>query len=252
MNSLIPDENVLHAYVDGHLDAEARAQVEAFLARSPEWAATVAGWKRDAERLRTSFAASPRLAPNPRLDPAAVRRQLRVRRQKRLAMAAVVTLMTGIGGATGWKARDLSFAAANPPMADAVQAYRVFATAESAAVEVSATRPDGMQAWLAAHLRGGGTRVPDLSTYGVQLLGGRLLATEEGPAAMVLFQDEDGRRIALYMRPGGPFATEAMEERRDGGLVARYWSRNGYRFAVVAPADNDRAGEIASVLRVTG
>jgi len=250
MSALIPDEETLHAYVDGRLDAEAQARVEAFLARDADWAATVADWKRDAERLRAA-AAGPLLLPaNPRLDPAALRQGMRARRQRRLGAAAALLLVAGLGGGLGWTARERMFAAANPPMADAVSAYRVFATAGSQAVEVRATGADAMQTWLAQHLDRGGARVPDLTTYGVRLLGGRLLATEDGPAAMVLFEDEDGRRIAFYMRPGSPFATETIEERRDGGLLARYWSRHGYRFAVVAPADDERAAEIARVLRV--
>ncbi|HEY4252178.1 MAG TPA: hypothetical protein VGM87_13280 [Roseomonas sp.] len=248
MNPLIPDEELLHAYVDGHLDAEARQQVEVFLAHAPDWTEKIAGWKRDAERLRAAAAAP--LPPNPRLDPVALRQGMRRRRQRRFAMAAALLLVAGLGGGAGWMLRDAAFTAANPPMADAVHAYRVFATARGNAVEIRAAGAESMQAWLAANLDHGGTRVPDLTTYGVRLLGGRLLATEDGPAAMVLFESEDGRRVAFYMRPGRPFAAETMEERRDGGLVARYWYRNGYRFAVVAPADDARAAEIARVLRI--
>ncbi|GGJ42724.1 anti-sigma factor family protein [Neoroseomonas lacus] len=252
MSPIIPDEEMLHAYVDGRLDAEARRRVEAFLARDLNWAEKVAGWKRDAERLRAAATGWALMPPNPRLDPTGLRRAGRKRRQRRLATAAVLLLVAGLGGGAGWTARERMFAAAHPPMADAVSAYRVFATAGANAVEVSASGVEGMQAWLAQHLDRGGARLPDLTTYGVRLLGGRLLATDEGPAAMVFFEDEDGRRIAFFMRPGPPFATETIEERRDGGLLARYWHRNGYRFAVVAPADDARAAEIARVLRVGG
>lgn len=249
--SFVPDEETLHAFVDGRLETEERRRVESFLARSPEWAGRVAGWKRDAERLRSGCAA-PSMPSNPRLDPATLRREMRARSRRRLATAAMLVITAGLGGVVGWDARDRSFAAANPPMADAVHAYRVFATARSGAVEVSAGGDGTIGTWLSSHLGGSVGRVPDLGTYGFRLVGGRELATDGGPAAMLLFEDAGGRRIAYYMRPGPPFATETMEERRDGGLLARYWSRNGYRFAVVAPAEDARAAEIARVLKVNG
>lgn len=242
----VPDEETLHAFVDGRLETEERRQVEALLARSPEWAGRITGWKRDAERLRVGCAVPP-MPSNPRLDPAALRREARARSRRRLATAAMLVIATGLGGVAGWDARDRSFAAANPPMADAVHAYRVFATARSGAVEVNADGTIG--AWLSSHFGGSVGRVPDLGTYGFKLVGGRELATDGGPAAMLLFEDAGGRRVAYYMRPGPPFPAETMEERRDGGLLARYWSRNGHRFAVVAPAEDARAAEIARVLK---
>ncbi|MFC0408303.1 anti-sigma factor family protein [Roseomonas elaeocarpi] len=247
-SSMIPDEARLHRYVDGQLDPVERQEVESFLARSPDWAARVAGWKRDAESLRCG---APRLPHNPALEPAAIRRRLRARGRQRLAVAAMLLLTAGLGGTAGWTMRDRSFAAANPPMADAVQAYRVFAASRSNAVEVSTTAGDGMQSWLASNLGRGGVALPDLSGFGLRLVGGRLLATEDGPAAMVLFEDGQARRVAYYVRPGAPFDTDAMAERRDGGLLARYWSHGGRRYAVVAPADDAQAAEIARILRAT-
>ncbi|HYZ31279.1 MAG TPA: hypothetical protein VE684_03230 [Crenalkalicoccus sp.] len=247
MNQLRPTEDILHAYVDGHLDAEARQELEAVLARSPELAAQLAGWKRDAERLRVKCANEPLLSPNPRLDPAVLRRGLRARAGRRLAVAAMLVIAVGLGGTAGWQARDWSLAAAHLPMADAVQAYRVFATAPSNAVEVSVAQPSALQAWLSGQL-GRATAVPDLGTYGFRLLGGRLLATEQGPAAIVPYEDAHGQRIAFYMRPGPPFETNAVDSRRDGGLLAQYWYRNGYRFAVISRADDTRSGEVLRTL----
>ena len=49
------DEWALHAYADGELSPEQRAEVEALMARDPEAARKVADWKRQRELLRTAF-----------------------------------------------------------------------------------------------------------------------------------------------------------------------------------------------------
>ncbi|MCP6373983.1 anti-sigma factor, partial [Klebsiella pneumoniae] len=78
-------------------------------------AAQVEAWRRDAQSLRAALA-NPGLAPNPRLDPAAIRASLRARRNRRLALAASFVIALGVGGLGGWQARDISLLAANPPM----------------------------------------------------------------------------------------------------------------------------------------
>ncbi len=251
MTPISPSEEMLHAYVDGRLDAGDRQAVEAFLARSPDWARTVAGWKADAERLRAECAGAMLLPPNPRLEPAVLRRGLQARMRRRAALAASLLLTAGLGGVLGWQARNLSLAAARPqPMADAVQAYRVFAMARPHPPEVGALTPTGMHAWLSQAL-GRATVLPDLGAHGFRLLGAQLVPTDAGAAAVVIYEGEDSRRIAFYIRPGGPFPTEQGGTRRDGALLTQYWFRDGYRFALVGRADDPNSAEIVWTLRST-
>ena len=49
------NEWALHAYADGELSAEQRAEVEALMARDPEAARKVADWQRQRELLKTAF-----------------------------------------------------------------------------------------------------------------------------------------------------------------------------------------------------
>ena len=74
---------------------------------------------------------------------------------------------------------------------------------------------------------------------GFTLLGGRMLATPDGAAAMLMYQDVEGRRISFYVRPSTRFA-DARGSRLNDGLALRYWYRNGYGFAVVGRADDPR------------
>ncbi|MDN5781932.1 MAG: anti-sigma factor [Luteimonas sp.] len=246
MNHEMPDDDTLQAYVDGQLDAARRRDVEACLAAQPALAARVAQWQRDAAGLRAALAGGLSLPPKPRLDPASIRRTRRVRTRQRLALCASLVLAIGLGGVGGWQAKSARMAAAAPPMDDAVAAYRIFATDRMRPVEMDASHGSELQAWLSARL-GRPMSLPDLQPYGFALLGGRMLATPDGAAAMLMYQDAAGRRISFYVRPSTRFA-DARGSRSDDGLALRYWYRNGYGFAVVGRADDPRTLEVQQAI----
>ncbi len=246
MNTRIPDDDTLQAYVDGQLDDIRRREVDACLAAQPALAARVAQWQRDAAGLRAALAGDLALPPQPRLDPASIRHVRRRRARQRLALCASLVLALGLGGVGGWQAKSVRVAAAAPPMDDAVAAYRIFATDRTRPVEMDATHGPELQAWLSARL-GRPMSLPDLQSYGFRLLGGRMLATPDGAAAMLMYQDDDGRRISFYVRPSTRFA-DARGSRDDDGLALRYWYRNGYGFAVVGRADDPRTLEVQQAI----
>lgn len=243
-----PSEADLHAYVDGQLSAEARAEIERWLAAHPERAAVVADWKRDAERLRTSQALPESWPVNPALEPAHLRRRVRARRRARLGMAAAVLLSLGLGTGVGWQAKQMQVASARLPMADAVSAYRLFAVSDAGGTLDAAGR-EQLQVWLTGHFGPLGA-MPDLQAQGFHLVGGQRLSTEQGAAAMLVYADATGARIGVYVRPGGWFREPG--QRRDGELLAQYWSRGNTSFAVVSPFDDRRARGVASLLGPQG
>jgi anti-sigma factor RsiW len=247
MNQWMPDDDTLQAYVDGQLDEPRRREIEACLAAQPALAARVAQWQRDAAGLRAALAGGLSQPPPPRLDPASIRHARRARTRRRLALCASLVLALGLGGVGGWQAKSVRVAAAaEPPMGDAVAAYRIFATDRARPVEMDAGRGPELQAWLSARL-GRPMSLPDLQPYGFNLLGGRMLATPDGAAAMLMYQDADGRRISFYVRPSRRFVDE-RGSRFDDGLALRYWYRNGYGFAVVGSANDPRTLEVQQAL----
>ena len=248
MSQLIPSEDELHAYVDECLDPERRRAVELYLAANPVQAMRVEGWRRDARQLRVALSGASGQAANPRLDPTHVRRELRRRRQRHWAHAAVLLLTLGIGGLGGWQVREASLQASNPPMADAVQAHRLFA--DASALDLSARDPARLQAWLGAHFRHVGN-LPDLSAYGFTPLGARLLSNEQGPAALLVFEDAQGQRVSLFLRsPGERFARMPNGERTDGQLQARYWSRGDYNYALISAVSDSRSARLREALGI--
>lgn len=245
-----PSEYDLHAYVDGLLDGERREAVEDWLARHPARAAEIQAWQRDAQLLRAALVGDG-LAPPGELDPARLRAGLTRRRKARYAIAATVLLSLGAGGIGGWQAREWRGQESNrtaaafasmAPMGDAIAAHRLFASRHDLRPDRTARGGD-LQGWLDANFREP-MRLPDLSGAGFRQVGARLLATEQGAAALVVYEDAGGNAISFYIRPPGPRRhLLARGDRRDGDLLTQYWSRGGYNYAMVS------SGESADVVR---
>src|SRR4051794_29534818 len=92
----------LHAFVDGELPADRRAEVEAWLAHHPEDAARVAAWRSQAELIQRRYGAIAGEAVEPRFD---IDRLTRATRPRwRLAVAAACLALV-VGGVAGWVGR---------------------------------------------------------------------------------------------------------------------------------------------------
>ncbi|MGL5996175.1 MAG: anti-sigma factor family protein [Pseudomonas proteolytica] len=235
MISLPPSERDLHAYVDHQLTEPDRRQLDIWLAAHPEVAAQVLAWQQDAQHLRAALGAQP--AANPGLDPALIRQRLKRQARRRFASAAVLLLAIGLGGLGGWQARQATLVTTALPMADALQAYRLFAQDQIMPADYQVHDNGDMQAWLDRYFAQA-HRLPDLSPAGFNPVSGRLLTTDQGAAAMVLYENPQGRRISFYIRPPGPQNTLLPRGSRSAdGLQAQYWSSPGYNYAMVSPED---------------
>lgn len=234
--TLPPDEQDLHAYVDERLPQEQRQRLEAWLMNHPETAAQVRAWQREAQHLRAAWSGALQLDENPRLEPRVVRRALRARRAKVLAQAAALVLAIGVGAVGGWQARgpEQLVLTASAPMTDALAAYRMFAVQGMLPADYSAGSADELQAWLDRYFSSA-QRLPDLTAAGLRPRGARLLTTEQGPAAMVIYEGANGQRASFYVRPPGPgYRLLPRGSRRDGELQADYWSDPSYNYAMVS------------------
>lgn len=270
MNPNRPTEQDLHAYLDDQLDAERRQWVAAWLQANPERAAELEAWRRDAQHLRARYANPEQWPANPALDPAAIRRRQRAGQRRWLATAAMLIMALGIGLSGGWTMRDMTTPDSPPPMADAVQAYRLFtadasfdghdaidedpivdasdATATTAPASASHGR-EQIARLFQAHFSDG-IMPPDLSAAGLEMTDARLLSTDQGPAAMVVYRDRSGRQMMMYIRPpGAGHHMLAPGKRVDGKLMAQYWSKGNYNYAIVSQPDDPNAAMLEQMLR---
>jgi anti-sigma factor RsiW len=64
-------------------------------------------------------------------------------------------------------------------------------------VEVPGEQEQHLVSWLTKRM-GVQLRVPQLASLGFHLVGGRLLSSDDGPGALLMYEDGQGRRVILY------------------------------------------------------
>jgi anti-sigma factor RsiW len=248
------EEDDLHARIDGQLPRERAEDVEAYLAAHPEEQARFSQYARQRQALRAAFVAQAGGPIPNRLRVAHLVAQQRRQRRRQFGQIAAALCLIVLGGVGGWAARDLTGppsssspgAVASMITADAIAAYRTFSVEVRHPVEVDAGEEAHLVQWLSKRL-GRQLVVPDLAAAGFQLMGGRLLPAEDGPAAQFMYENGNGERLTLYLRTGVGGET-AFRYHEEGGIGAFYWSDEGFGYAIAAKADRDLLLRIAEIV----
>jgi anti-sigma factor RsiW len=250
MSTPVRDDDLL-AYVDGILAPERVADVEAWLAANPRDAERVRQWREQVEGLHRLF--DPVLdEPIPgRLSVAAMTApKQRPWVGPMLRIAAMLLLVLG-SGAGGWWLRGgvgAGVPAAGAVVAsEALSAHVVFAAEVRHPVEVAATERAHLVAWLSKRL-GAELKVPDLTSAGFSLVGGRLLPASSGPAAQFMYENADGRRVTLYLRRNPDGIETAFRFAAQGRVEAFYWLDGTLGYALAGDVDRDRLMEMAKAV----
>jgi anti-sigma factor RsiW len=227
-------EDDLQAYIDDRLAPDRRRRVEAWLQQHPERRRNVEADRRHRDTLRSTLLAGDEPVPA-RLRVAEIRRRLRAARSHRVrAAAAAVVLVIG-GAAVGWSGRGWLERQAVADMSDAVAAYRVFTADAAQPVEMRASDRARLGQWLSGRL-GRTLEIPDLSSLGLRFMGGRLLSTADGAAALLMYDNDRGARLVFYVRPVAGGRPPGPQERIEGGIATRFWFDGRYGYAVAGPA----------------
>lgn len=224
-----PSEADLHGYLDNALSPERRAEVEAWLAAHPDDAARIADWREINAGLKGMYGAVADEPVPARLRALAVGPERS--RLGGLAFAASIVLALAIGLAGGWALRGGSLLPVTSAVAglphNAAVAYTVYAPEARHPVEVGAEEEAHLCQWLTRKL-GTDVKAPKLDALGFKLVGGRLLPSDHGPAALLMYEDESKRRITLYMVRGAtqPAATEFRFVEENGVNVFSWFEGN--------------------------
>ena len=248
------EEHELSAAVDGHLPPERAAAVEAYLAANPEESVRLEQYRGMQQQLRQAFAEPSGATVPTRLRIARLLAERRRRAYWRLAAAAAAVLLLVVGGVGGWTARDWRLGAPSAEQTaqaereitnDALAAHRVFSVEVRHPVEVSAAQEMHLVQWLSKRL-GRPLVVPDLTAAGFQLMGGRLLPSEGGPAAQFMYQKGD-TRLTLYER--SDYAGETgFRYSEHNGLGVFYWSDRDFGYALACKADRQQLLKLAEMV----
>ncbi|RMD62030.1 MAG: anti-sigma factor [Alphaproteobacteria bacterium] len=227
----------LHAYADGTLAARRRAEVTAYLESDPQAAARVAAYRRQNAALQEAF--------DPVLDEPVPARLLQAGRDRRAArwraaVAACIGLI--VGAAAGWGLHDtvVDRAAGLEELASRTAvAYTVYAPEVRHPVEVSAAEEPHLTAWLSKRM-GFSFRVPRLGDLGFRLIGGRLMTGGTQPAALLLYEDDRGRRLAVYIRRDMPTGGRSeLRYTRHFGIGVMYWTDGDRGIGVSGDVEKD-------------
>jgi anti-sigma factor RsiW len=246
-------EDELHAFVDQRLDAARHAEVEDYLNTHPEVAARMAHYGRHRNALRAALAHVVEEPVPPQLN---IRHLMEMGHQDRgfpwRSLAASV-LMLVIGAAGGWTLRGegLRPSDANGIASlaqEAAYTYGVFGSDQTHPVEFGAADKNQLVRWISSRL-GRSVTVPDLTASGYRFMGGRLVATPHGPAGLLMYDDDQGRRLAMLVRPMTIDADTRMSEHSFGDLRGYAWASKGTGFSLVGAAPADLLHPIADEVR---
>jgi anti-sigma factor RsiW len=244
-------ERDIHMALDGELPAEDRMAYDLWLLANPEMAARSARFAADSEALRAAFAGVANEPVPPRLTKtllgeAGGRRHLLASRWWLAAAAAVLLIAGGLAGYFAG-ARGIGF---EDPKEDqlaeeAIAAHVIYAAEKRHAVEVPASDKDHMETWLSNRI-GLKLVTPDLAPDGFHLVGGRLLPAGSSKAAMLLYEDDAGNRLSMFITAETTATGKGTYADAADGPHAVYWTDKGYGCAVVGTLPGGRLKAVAT------
>lgn len=247
-------EEDLHAYVDVALDAARRAQVDEYLQHHPDVAQRVRGYVQQREALRAMLDPVAEEPVPPQLNLASlVEAHRRPSRDVVWRAAAAAVLVFGLGGVGGWTVRGASSGAGPSGIAALAQEaafnYSVYSPDQVHPVELEAANSAELVRWISNRLQTP-IMVPDLSASGYRFMGGRLVATAQGPAGLLMYGNGHGIRLVMFVRPmERDMNTPKMSQSVDGPVTGFSWAHHGVGYSVVGATSPDILHPIANEVR---
>jgi anti-sigma factor RsiW len=256
MNHRPITEDDLHAYVDRALEPERRAEVAAYLEDHPEGARRIGAFADQRDLLRAALAPIVEEPLPPELNLSRIIGQ-RARRPSLAGWAVAAMLLLGVGGIGGWAMRGAMQASPEGLAAlarEAAASYSVYAPDRIRPVELRASDAAELVTWISARLHRA-VKVPDLTNSGYRLMGGRVVATEHGPAAMFMYDDDHGGRIVLLARPmisedqNAPMTPQSLGDVGGLDVGGLAWADDGLGYGLVGEAVPEALRPVANEVR---
>jgi anti-sigma factor RsiW len=247
MNAPEIREEELHAFVDGQLSKGRCTAVLAYLGQHPQEMVRLAAYAAQKEDLRRQLDAIE--LPNDNAATAALERAVAERLRgrsyqqwlRRVAAMAALLLV-------GWWANSAHERYLVPRLPgvvmEAAQAHQIFGKDSDRPVELTAAAEADMEAWFSSRL-GELVQIPSLNALGLQLVGGRLLAGDDGPVAQLIYEGENSYRLTLGMSAELVNTGSEVEVVTFEGLKAGYWHEGDLTYALVGPETDQELLAIA-------
>jgi anti-sigma factor RsiW len=250
MNPLEVHEEELHAFVDGQLPSGRCTAVLAYLGRRPDEITRLAAYARHKEQLRRRLEEFELESGDPAT--AELQRALAERLTSRsyrdwLRRAAAMVALLGAGWWSNTLYQQHLTGRLPGVVVEAAQAHEFFGADPNRPVELPAVAAADMATWFSRQL-GEMVEIPSLGGMGLRLVGGHLLAGDDGPVAQLIYEDVSGYRVSLCLssapNDGGP----EVEVVRLEGLTAGYWHEGDLTYALVGNTSEEHLLAIATKL----
>lgn len=237
----------LHAYVDGDLDEDAMARVEAHLRKNPETAAKVRDYLQQKDDLRVFARQREPAESSPALYELATRLAKRLKPSNlfgwRRALVMSVLFIAGWIGHVAYVPLADGPAFAN----EAVQAHLLTSGDPSEVLPISQERMTKLFARI-----GELERLPDLRRFGFDAVGAQLIPTDEGAVLHVLYRDTTNRTVSYFLLHDRDVAEVPLHLLHRDGVTMAYWQHEHSRYALAAPLPDDQITDIATFLDMPG
>ncbi|RJG02353.1 anti-sigma factor family protein [Noviherbaspirillum sedimenti] len=240
-------ERDLHAYVDGQLDADRRAQVEGYLASQPPAQEQVQHWREQNRSLHRLYDGVMNEAVPMQLTTA-----LKPQPMLRALAAGVACLACGV--VAGWFAHgfmappDVASSGNSGFARNALAAHVVFVAEQRHPVEVTAQQEAHLLAWLSKRLEAP-IHAPDLRDQGFTLLGGRLLPGDDAPLAQLMYESAAGERLTLTIRHAArQQMAGGFQLLEQNGNAVFYWIDRDYGYALSGGITKARMLDVAQAV----
>ena len=121
--------------------------------------------------------------------------------------------------------------------------HALYANDKNRPVEIWAAEEQRLVRWLSRRL-GFQVRAPDLNSLGFALVGGRLVAGNENPTALFVYENQENQRLTLQVRkPTSPQHETAFRYAIEDGVGVYYWLEENCTY--VLSGNLDRAQLLA-------
>jgi len=125
--------------------------------------------------------------------------------------------------------------------------HALYASDANRPVEIWAAEEKRLVTWLSRRL-GFAVHAPDLNSFGYALVGGRLVAGNEKPTALFMYENADKQRLTLQVRKqaAGP-GEAAFRYQLEDGIGVFYWIDERCGYALSGQMDR---GQLLAISRL--
>ncbi len=235
-------ESDLHAYVDRQLSKNQILAVEKWLLCNPNDAEKVQDWKKANDLIVEKYK-----------DIGSMRTPVKLRsfpvgnRKNKFQTLTASLLMMIISGLIGWLSHAvyiqkdwITGLVAQPALA----AHKIYSVEKRHAVEVGADEEQHLVKWLSKRLDFP-LRMPKLEHLDFQLIGGRLLSVESGPAAQFMFENSSANRITLFATQNKGPRESMFRFTSSGATNTFFWQDENIAYAIIGELDRDQLLKIS-------